>query len=191
MAGIGAAGGDCEGRRDGDVLRDDNKVFFITDEAQGAGSFSQRRCFGSIRRKGGVSIVEQVVEKQMEGEQQTKGEHPLERSMLGARGSAASWSPPPVSMKMPRAAGGGDKRKLKSPEEVALEEFAEVERRLSDGVSAASPAGGEGIAVRHKSLSVRKDRPQEPEAADCCGNGCQNCVWITYWEELQVWQDAQ
>jgi hypothetical protein len=25
--------------------------------------------------------------------------------------------------------------------------------------------------------------PTEPLPQECCGNGCQNCVWITYFEE--------
>lgn len=32
-------------------------------------------------------------------------------------------------------------------------------------------------------------RPEEPDPASCCGNDCQRCVWIVYWEELQAWED--
>ena len=33
--------------------------------------------------------------------------------------------------------------------------------------------------------------PEEPDPASCCGNDCQRCVWIVYWEELQAWEQAQ
>jgi hypothetical protein len=26
--------------------------------------------------------------------------------------------------------------------------------------------------------------PREPDVGECCGSGCQNCVFVTYWENL-------
>jgi hypothetical protein len=42
-------------------------------------------------------------------------------------------------------------------------------------------------------LSVPRSqpRPTEPAPEECCGNGCERCVWTTYWEELAEWEAAQ
>lgn len=31
-------------------------------------------------------------------------------------------------------------------------------------------------------------RPTEPEPYECCGRGCEYCVWTLYWEELKEYQ---
>lgn len=35
------------------------------------------------------------------------------------------------------------------------------------------------------------EKPEEPHESECCGNGCQDCVWVTYWEALQEWENAK
>ena len=32
------------------------------------------------------------------------------------------------------------------------------------------------------------DEPIEPDPDDCCGNGCQVCVWDLYYEQLEKYQ---
>lgn len=41
----------------------------------------------------------------------------------------------------------------------------------------------------------RPEPPREPESYECCGSGCQPCVYDVYWErvatyeqELEAWQ---
>mmetsp|Transcript_9501 Transcript_9501/g.16241 ORF Transcript_9501/g.16241 Transcript_9501/m.16241 type:complete len:113 (+) Transcript_9501:182-520(+) len=34
------------------------------------------------------------------------------------------------------------------------------------------------------------ERPEEPGAEDCCGNGCMNCVWTQYYERLRAYEEA-
>ena len=31
-------------------------------------------------------------------------------------------------------------------------------------------------------------RPLEPNPAECCGTGCRACVWITYWEKMNLFE---
>ena len=30
--------------------------------------------------------------------------------------------------------------------------------------------------------------PKEPEPHECCGDDCPNCVWVTYFEELEKYK---
>ncbi|MER1966442.1 oxidoreductase-like domain-containing protein [Castellaniella sp. GW247-6E4] len=32
--------------------------------------------------------------------------------------------------------------------------------------------------------------PEEPDLNDCCGNGCEPCVFDTYIEEKRAWEQA-
>lgn len=36
----------------------------------------------------------------------------------------------------------------------------------------------------------RPPEPQEPDLNDCCGNGCEPCVFDTYIEEKRAWERA-
>lgn len=36
----------------------------------------------------------------------------------------------------------------------------------------------------------RPPEPIEPDLNDCCGNGCEPCVFDTYIEEKRAWQEA-
>ena len=33
--------------------------------------------------------------------------------------------------------------------------------------------------------------PIEPSESECCGNGCDDCVWIEYWEKSEAWRKRQ
>lgn len=33
-------------------------------------------------------------------------------------------------------------------------------------------------------------RPKEPEPHECCGRGCEFCVWTIYWQDLKDFQAA-
>lgn len=52
---------------------------------------------------------------------------------------------------------------------------------------AAYPAAGEPGTQR---LDSRPVRPAEPDAADCCGEGCIRCVYDRYDEALERYQLA-
>ncbi|CAM9373738.1 unnamed protein product [Ectocarpus sp. 12 AP-2014] len=77
----------------------------------------------------------------------------------------------------------------KTPEQVMMEEFAALERKLgSTQQASAGAAQPDGQSSRMRNTLAR---PEEPEAEECCGNGCATCVWIGYWEELQAWEEAE
>ncbi|CAM9256125.1 unnamed protein product [Ectocarpus sp. 13 AM-2016] len=77
----------------------------------------------------------------------------------------------------------------KTPDQVMMEEFAALERKLDSTQQASAGAA----QPDRQSSRVRNTltRPEEPEAEECCGNGCATCVWIGYWEELQAWEEAE
>jgi len=33
--------------------------------------------------------------------------------------------------------------------------------------------------------------PREPNESECCGNGCDDCVWVEYWFESEAWRKRQ
>ncbi|CAM9312228.1 unnamed protein product [Ectocarpus sp. 4 AP-2014] len=77
----------------------------------------------------------------------------------------------------------------KTPEQVMMEEFAALERKLGSTQQASGGAAQpDGQSSRLRNTLTK---PEEPEAEECCGNGCATCVWIGYWEELQAWEEAE
>lgn len=40
-------------------------------------------------------------------------------------------------------------------------------------------------------LRRKVSKPVEPRPEECCGNDCQLCVWVVYWEQLQDWEAQQ
>ncbi|MFW1677772.1 oxidoreductase-like domain-containing protein [Pontibacter sp. JAM-7] len=40
-------------------------------------------------------------------------------------------------------------------------------------------------------MSVQENKPVPPGDNECCESGCTPCVWDTYYEDLQAWQNAQ
>ncbi|MET4001146.1 hypothetical protein ABIE60_003169 [Marinobacterium sp. MBR-109] len=39
--------------------------------------------------------------------------------------------------------------------------------------------------------SMMSDKPTPPADGECCENGCEPCVWDTYYEALRQWQEEQ
>ena len=39
-----------------------------------------------------------------------------------------------------------------------------------------------------KVLYKIKTPPKKPEIWECCGDGCPNCVWVTYFKEYEKYQ---
>lgn len=35
-----------------------------------------------------------------------------------------------------------------------------------------------------------RQKPEPPQEHECCGNGCENCVWIRYREAELLYQQA-
>jgi hypothetical protein len=51
------------------------------------------------------------------------------------------------------------------------------------------PAEGEQLAAE---TAWRPDARQPPPTPDsCCGRGCADCVWITYWERMNAYEAAE
>ena len=38
---------------------------------------------------------------------------------------------------------------------------------------------------------IRRGEPKEPTDDDCCGNGCNPCVWDVYYERQGEWKDKK
>lgn len=45
-----------------------------------------------------------------------------------------------------------------------------------------------GILMEPISMS---DKPIPPADGECCENGCEPCIWDTYYEALRLWQEEQ
>ena len=43
----------------------------------------------------------------------------------------------------------------------------------------------ERITSTNKQINTR---PEEPDPSDCCGNGCNDCVWTEYSERVAEWE---
>jgi hypothetical protein len=42
----------------------------------------------------------------------------------------------------------------------------------------------------HKRCTLEPSPPKEPDPHECCGNGCENCVWTTYFERLAEYEES-
>ncbi|KAK4532256.1 hypothetical protein CCYA_CCYA11G3113 [Cyanidiococcus yangmingshanensis] len=55
---------------------------------------------------------------------------------------------------------------------------------------------GQSSSSQNKELLSEADNinpltpPKEPGPYDCCGNGCENCVWTTYYEKLKEYRES-
>lgn len=38
---------------------------------------------------------------------------------------------------------------------------------------------------------LMSDKPIPPADGECCENGCEPCIWDTYYEALRLWQEEQ
>jgi Oxidoreductase-like protein, N-terminal len=74
--------------------------------------------------------------------------------------------------------------KARMPMDVGLSEFAELERRLGGG-AAAAPV----LSNRAPSRASITTKPESPAASECCGTGCDDCVWVEYWRALTEWEE--
>jgi hypothetical protein len=69
--------------------------------------------------------------------------------------------------------------------------FAAFERKLrSESASTATPSTPTAAAAAVSAASKPLEKPREPEFNECCGNGCSTCVWITYSEALQAYEES-
>eukprot|EP01138_Halocafeteria_seosinensis_P004493 gb/GECG01004596.1/.p1 GENE.gb/GECG01004596.1/~~gb/GECG01004596.1/.p1 ORF type:complete len:241 (+),score=41.13 gb/GECG01004596.1/:1-723(+) len=86
-----------------------------------------------------------------------------------------------------------DTKKKQDPMEAGMEAFAELERKLSRGKE---NGNGEAISDNARGITL-ENPPREPSPEECCGMGCNNCVWIVYWdqkeryEQLKAQRDSQ
>ena len=44
------------------------------------------------------------------------------------------------------------------------------------------------IPVHIASTNTQNARPNEPDPMECCGNGCNDCVWTEYSERIAEWE---
>eukprot|EP00457_Paulinella_chromatophora_P008279 gb/GEZN01008310.1/.p1 GENE.gb/GEZN01008310.1/~~gb/GEZN01008310.1/.p1 ORF type:complete len:101 (-),score=9.96 gb/GEZN01008310.1/:1141-1443(-) len=65
----------------------------------------------------------------------------------------------------------------------SLEAFTALERRLGE----AKPV----VKLKENANTGPPKEPVEPDPSECCGNDCPNCVWITYFDELSLFQEYQ
>ena len=40
-------------------------------------------------------------------------------------------------------------------------------------------------------LNAQRIKPEEPQSYECCGNGCDNCVWNVYYDDLKEYEAEQ
>ncbi|CAB1097288.1 unnamed protein product [Ectocarpus sp. CCAP 1310/34] len=165
---------------------------------QGPGAVQCRRRYhrwsppgATDTNSGSGTLLNMAVEKEQQ-QQQRHQRQPQQQ---------AQTKPPPL-LKVPQAVAMEEfadlERKLaspreaprrKTPEQVMMEEFAALERKLgSTQQASAGAAQPDGQSSRVRNTLTK---PEEPEAEECCGNGCATCVWIGYWEELQAWEEAE
>ena len=71
---------------------------------------------------------------------------------------------------------------------VGMSEFMKLEQQLAAKRNATS-ASKDGRAKSKRVVRKKPVEPVEPAPEECCGNGCQTCVYITYWEEKQQYED--
>lgn len=58
-------------------------------------------------------------------------------------------------------------------------------RTYSDSHSSSSKSNGDVGSSKPKILKP----PKMPDASECCGNGCNDCVWLTYFEEYAAYTE--
>lgn len=69
--------------------------------------------------------------------------------------------------------------------------FLELEERLAKEratVKAGGAGEGAGASAEAGDDASPLVPPREPDASECCGNDCHNCVWTVYWEELSAYE---
>lgn len=60
-------------------------------------------------------------------------------------------------------------------------------RTCSGSHSSSSKTDDENGSSKPKVLKP----PKMPDANECCGNGCNDCVWLTYFEEYSEYKKSQ
>ena len=79
---------------------------------------------------------------------------------------------------------------------VAIDAFVALERRLAAEERFARQSHATTAALPESPLftstvrPVPTSMPVEPNPTQCCGSGCERCVWTDYWADLQAWEDA-
>ena len=59
-------------------------------------------------------------------------------------------------------------------------------RNLRSDATAQSRQGTSSHSIDTLTLK----RPVEPGPEECCGRGCAECVWTTYWDDLKAYEAA-
>ncbi len=86
--------------------------------------------------------------------------------------------------------------------EASLREFESLEAKLEGSTtttekrldSIKKAISGAKIPKTTSAESIKRRKvlypPVEPRKSECCGTGCADCVWMTYWKELVEYEES-
>jgi hypothetical protein len=73
---------------------------------------------------------------------------------------------------------------------VALERHLAAEERFARQSHATTAALPESPLRASAVRPVPTSMPVEPDPTQCCGSGCERCVWTDYWADLHAWENS-
>ena len=65
-----------------------------------------------------------------------------------------------------------------------------VYKSLFTSSSSQKQSAGESGSTDTHHNNILNNKPVEPDPEACCGRDCVECVWTTYWNELQAYEGA-